>query len=264
MARYVIRGGREGYERLLLLAESHRSSSVELLRRVGVQPGMRCLDLGCGTGAVAFELASLTGPAGEVVGLDMDQVKLDLASEVAAERGLANVEFRRGDINTWDEPDGYDIVYSRFVVQHLGQPVDLLRRMWRAVRRGGSLVVEDADFDGAFCDPPNAAFDFFLQVFAEVMRRNGGDHATGRKLYRYFREAGIPQPELTLVQGVTATGRRKVLMLSTLEAIAGAVVDAGLATEAELAAAIADLTAFTDDDATLIAEPRVFQLFARR
>ena len=45
------------------------------------------------------------------------------------------------------------------------------------------MIVEDADFDGWCCHPPNAGFDFFVRAYAEVIRRRGGDHATGRKLY---------------------------------------------------------------------------------
>ena len=42
----------------------------------------------------------------------------------------------------------YDLVYSRFLLQHLSRPVELLPRMWAAVRAGGVIAVEDADFDG--------------------------------------------------------------------------------------------------------------------
>jgi ubiquinone/menaquinone biosynthesis C-methylase UbiE len=99
--RYVIRGGRDGYARLQVLARARRADTVELLRRAGLRPGMRCLDLGCGGGDVSFELASLAGAAGSVVGIDMDEVKLALAQEAATERGFANVEFRAGNVNDW-------------------------------------------------------------------------------------------------------------------------------------------------------------------
>ena len=50
------------------------------------------------------------------------------------ERGVSNVKFVAGNVNSWDQPDAYDVVYSRFLLQHLSEPVDLLRRMWAAVR----------------------------------------------------------------------------------------------------------------------------------
>jgi SAM-dependent methyltransferase len=104
--RYVLRGGRWGYDRLQLLARVRRAHTLELLGLAGLRPGMRCVDLGCGGGEGTFELAELAGPGGFVVGVDMDEVKLALARAAAAERGLANVEFRQVNVNDWAEPAG--------------------------------------------------------------------------------------------------------------------------------------------------------------
>ena len=52
LARYVIRGGRHGYDRLQVLHRSRWPDTARLFERVGVAPGMRCIDLGCGGGEV--------------------------------------------------------------------------------------------------------------------------------------------------------------------------------------------------------------------
>jgi 2-polyprenyl-3-methyl-5-hydroxy-6-metoxy-1,4-benzoquinol methylase len=137
MSQFVIRGGREGYERLQLLARARRGDTLDLLEHVGFPTDARCLDHGCGGGEVTFELARLADPAGQVVGLDMDEIKLDLARNAAQERGIANVEFRAGNVNQWSDPAAYDLIYSRFLLQHLSQPRELVKRMWAAVRPGG-------------------------------------------------------------------------------------------------------------------------------
>lgn len=105
MERYVIRGGSAGYQRLRLLARVQNPSTLEILRQAGLRPGMRCLDVGCGSGDVTFELARLAGPEGSATGLDLDPVKLELAAGEAAARGLANVTFRQASIRDWHEPD---------------------------------------------------------------------------------------------------------------------------------------------------------------
>jgi ubiquinone/menaquinone biosynthesis C-methylase UbiE len=225
---------------------------------------MRCLDLGCGGGEVTFDLARLTGPSGSVVGIDMDAAKVGLAADDAGRQGLGNVEFRTGNAADWDEPGGYDLVYSRFLLQHLSRPVDLLRRMWRAVTDDGVIAVEDADFDGLFCEPANSGFDFYARLYPQVCALGGGDPAIGRKLLRYFAEAGIGDPELRLVQSLGAAGDTKALALSTLEASADAIIEAGLASRGEVDAAAADLAAFTAAEGTLIGDPRTFQVWARR
>lgn len=98
---------------------------------------------------MTFELARLVGPGGFVTVVDMDEVKLGLARKAAVQRGVSNVEFAARNVSNWDEPDAYDVVYSRFLRQHLSEPVDLLRRVWAAVRSGGLVIVEDAP--GGMC-----------------------------------------------------------------------------------------------------------------
>jgi ubiquinone/menaquinone biosynthesis C-methylase UbiE len=263
--RYTIRGGQQGYDRLQILARAVWPDTADLLDRIGVCPGMDCLDLGCGSGDVTLQLAALVGPDGRVVGVDVDEVKLGLARGSAAARGLANVEFRQADATNWQESDAHDLVYSRYLLQHLSRPVDLLRRMLTAVRPGGVLAVEDADFDGIFCDPPNEGFAWFGRTYARLLQHHGGDAAIGRKLFRLFLEAEIPDPEVRPRAGVTSSGgERKALMLGTLEATADAAVAAGLATPDEVESARASLAAFTDDPRTLIGNPPTFQVWARR
>src|SRR5580765_4501581 len=132
MEQYVIKGGEVGFQRLQVLARAWHPTTSALFDRAGVGPGMSCLDLGSGAGDVTFELARRVGPSGRVVGIDMDQVKLGLARAAAAEQGIGNVEFRASSVYDWSEPDTYDVVYCRNVLQHLSQPVDVLRTMWAA------------------------------------------------------------------------------------------------------------------------------------
>jgi ubiquinone/menaquinone biosynthesis C-methylase UbiE len=262
--RYVIRGGREGYERLLILARAKAPGTRALFERVGIGRNMRCVDLGCGGGEVTFELALLVGRGGHVTGIDMDEVKLAAAREAAVRHGLGNVEFRTANVNDWNAASTYDVVYARFLLQHLSRPVDLIRRMWDAVAPGGALVVEDADFEAMFCEPPNAGFDFFRTTYPRVLERHGGDANSGRKLYRYFREAGVPDPDHRLVQTVEAAGEAKTLTLTTLEATAAGIVSEGLASEDEVNEALASLAAFTGDPETVIGDPRTHQVWARK
>ncbi len=261
----MIRGGRQGYDRLRVLAAAHARHTAELLTAVGVGSGMRCLDLGCGGGDVTFEMARRVAPGGRVTGLDMDEVKLSLARASADERGFTNVEFRAGDVRSWDEPDAFDFVYSRFLLSHLRSPLDLLRRMWAAVKPGGAIAVEDTDFDGPFCHPPNSGFAFWARSFPAVIARGGGDAAIGRKLRWYFVEAGIPDPTMRLVQNVYPPNEiGKTLPALSIEATAEAIIDEGIATRAEVTAALADLTAFTNDPDAVVGGPRVFQVWAQR
>ena len=60
---YTIDGGEPGKRRLDLLAEIFRPTTLRLLGDAGLRSGDRCLDLGCGGGHVALDMARIVGPA---------------------------------------------------------------------------------------------------------------------------------------------------------------------------------------------------------
>ncbi len=247
-----------------MLARMWLPTTSALLDRVELLPGLSCLDLGCGSGDVTFELARRAGPSGRVTGVDMDQVKLDLARQAAVAQGISNVDFRVLNVSAWAEPDTYDVVYCRLLLQHLGRPVEVLRTMWEAVRAGGVIVVEDADFEGSFCDPPSDGFAFWVDAYQRVLERSGGDPLLGRKLHRYFREAGIPAPALTVVQRADVTGEAKTLPHSTVQATAEAIMREGIASAEQVNAALASLADFAADPGSVCGSPRIFQAWSRR
>src|SRR5215472_9138546 len=106
-SHYALYGGKAGYDRLLVLARDRGPDTAAFLDRAGVGAGMRIVDVGCGGGEVSFELARRAGPTGSVVGLDLDEVKLELARGAAREREITNVEFRRASAGEWVEPSTY-------------------------------------------------------------------------------------------------------------------------------------------------------------
>ncbi len=266
MERYVISGGRTGYQRLQVLARRQRPGTLETLRQAGIRPGMRCLDLGCGNGDVTFEMARLAGPDGSATGVDMDPVKLALATEEAASRGLGNVTFRTASVRDWHEPGAYDLVFSRFLLQHLAAPTVVVGQMWDAVAPGGVLVAMDADLAGHFCDPPNEGFRFYVEKYQQALKLNGGDPDMARKLYRCFVLAGLPDPRLRMTQdaGTDPAGDIKLVALSTLQATMESIISSGVATRAEAEAAVADLAAFIADPHSLVGDARIFSVWSRR
>ena len=264
MADYVIRGGREGYDRLLVLAAVHRAGTLDLVERAGVGAGMRCLDLGCGGGEVTFDLARIVGPSGSVLGLDMDDVKLALARSVAAQHGLEQVEFRQADVSRWADPQAFDVVYARALLQHLPEPLDLLRRMWAAVRPGGVLIAEDTDFERAFCDPPNEGFDFVIGTYVALLARRGADANIGRRLFGHVRSLGAADVNLSATLLPFSSGHEKGLLASTLEFTSAAMVAEGLASQADVAAAYESLARHVEDPDTVVAGPAMVQVWARK
>lgn len=104
------------------------------------RPGDRVLDIGCGFGDTTRRLAELVGD-GEAVGIDVSEPFLELAREEAAAAGVANVDYRLGDVQIADLGGPYDYVFSRMGVMFFANPVQALRNVRAAMRAGGRLCV---------------------------------------------------------------------------------------------------------------------------
>ena len=261
---YIIRGGSEGRERLRVLSRVLQPTTQWLFERLDFGAGIACLDCGCGGGDVTFELASRTGPEGRVVGLDVDDVKLDLARREAALQGLEHVEFRRVDINECDLEPAFDLVYSRFLLTHLSDPPAALAKMHRALRLGGLLVIEDIDFDGHFSHPECDAFRHYVRLYSEVARCRGADPNIGRRLPQLLSDAGFARVQVLVVQPAGTDGEVKLISPLTMEFVAEAILAEGLAERREVERIIAELYEFARDPRTLMSLPRVVQTWGYR
>lgn len=261
---YIIRGGEEGRERLRVLSRVLGPTTGALLDRVGVPADAECLDVGCGGGDVTVELCRR---GGRVVGVDVDVVKLDIAREDAAAAGYPDIEFRVEDV-TAPPPEAdvgrFDVVYARFVLSHLTEPAAAVQHLATRLAPGGVVVVEDIDFRGHFCDPGCAAFDRFVRWFTDAAIARGVDPNLGSRLPALLRGAGVDVADMNVVQPAGFRGELKLMAENTLAAIADSVVNASLASAAEIAATLDELASFAGRDDTVMSLPRIVQAWGRR
>jgi SAM-dependent methyltransferase len=260
---YVLRRGDEGAARLRLLARVTWPTTKALVRQAGLVPGMRCLDVGCGIGAITLRLARRVGPEGETVGVDADERFVALA-RAEAERRRMTASFRSGSAYELGEENAYDLVFARFLLAHLAEPARALAEMVRAARPGGVVVVEDVDFAGHFSAPHCPAFFRYVALYQAVLRRRGGDADIGPRLFGLLQGAGLGAVRVRVVQPAHFRGPGKRIAAVTLEHIREAGQEAGLASSGEIDTVLAELGPFTDDPRTLLSLPRVFQAWGRK
>ncbi|MCU1452859.1 MAG: UbiE/COQ5 family methyltransferase [Acidimicrobiales bacterium] len=104
------------------------------------QPGQRILDIGCGPGTTAVELARRVGPGGQVVGVDISGEMVAAAERRAERAGVTNVSFRMVDVQDGDLEPPFDGAYSRFGIMFFTDPARGFANIARALRPGGRLA----------------------------------------------------------------------------------------------------------------------------
>jgi len=122
------------------IAQSMRDSGEALVRAIGVAPGERVLDLGCGDGTTALPAARL---GAEVLGVDIASNLVRAGARRAEEAGLANCRFEQGDACALDAlGDGqFDLAVSIFGAMFAPRPFGVARELVRVTRAGGRIVM---------------------------------------------------------------------------------------------------------------------------
>lgn len=127
--------------RLQALETMCDGASTRRLEALDVGAGWRCLEVAAGRGSVARWLAGRAGPSGHVVATDLN-TRFLRSAELPA-----NVEVREHDVLERDfEPQAYDLVHARALLVHMPDPERTVARLAAAVRPGGWLLIEEADF----------------------------------------------------------------------------------------------------------------------
>jgi SAM-dependent methyltransferase len=181
-------------ERLAGLEMMFDPGTTRHFEALGVGPGWSCLEAGGGGGSIAQWLCRRVGPAGKVVATDIDTRFLDALVE-------PNLEVLRHDLTADELPeDTFDLIHARLLLEHFPSREVTLKRMVAALKPGGWVLLEDADWGPFLSRPPY----FFMhppsrqrhsakvwRAALKVMASAGYDAEYGRRLPLEFMNAGL-------------------------------------------------------------------------
>ena len=124
-----------------LLVEGLGQHGTKLFEHVPPQQNTKLLDVGCGFGDSAAQLAALVGMLGSVVGVDCAPRFIKESERLRDKEGLSNLSFLCADVQSDSLGENYDTAYSRFGTMFFTSPVAALRNIHRSLKPGGTLAM---------------------------------------------------------------------------------------------------------------------------
>lgn len=190
------------------LSRTAQNSAQHLIPHL--KPGMTILDVGCGPGTITTSLGALVGPSGSVIGLDPSAEVVEQARKANSE--CDNVTFQVGDASRLRFGDStFDAVHCHQVLQHVSDPVSLLREMRRVVKKEGGIVsLREGDLPGSVMYPDtDNTYARFIDIYTKTAKASGADPSTGRKLHVHLRKAGFKTKEVDVQAKAMMYGANK-------------------------------------------------------
>jgi SAM-dependent methyltransferase len=184
VSEYVLDHHHEGErERLALMSRLLDPMHRRHIERLGVGPGDRTLEVGCGNGSMSAWLAERVAAGGQAVAVDLD------VSLVGAR--APNLELRRGDILAGPvEPGDFDLVTARAVLHHVADPEGAVANLLASLRPGGAILLIEPDFLPVSIAEPEEVRAFWDGWLAWA-RRERIDYTIGRRLPRTLARLGL-------------------------------------------------------------------------
>ena len=274
-SEYFLGGTQAERDRLATQAAAYAPEARWLLERVGIPPGARAIDVGCGPIGILDLLAERVGAAGTVVGLEREARFAEMAAQLTAERGLTNVEIVQGDLLTSGLPAAsFDVAHERLVLIQAPNPAAILAEMVALVRPGGLVLAED--FDGAswLCHPPHPAWDALMRAFLTVARggqstAEGSEPWAGGFIGRYLpdllRASGLEDVQFEVHVRADLPGEyRRTHLLSLVESVRETIVGRGLLSDVEITELSSALRGHLENPHTVVVRQLLFQAWGSK
>ena len=188
MSEYVLSHQKEGErERLDLMSRLLDPMHRRHIEQLGIGPGARTLEVGCGNGSISAWLAERVAPGGRAVAVDLDLSLVDA--------DVPSLELRQADIVAGPvEPRDFDLVTARAVLHHVASTEAAVTNLVASVRPGGAILLIEPDFlPVSVAEPPDVGA--FWEGWLAWSRREGIDYLIGRRLPATLAALGLDSIE---------------------------------------------------------------------
>jgi len=203
---YILGVNQTELERLEFQHKVWKNVTDDFFRRINIQKGWKCLDVGAGPGFVSLELRILTGESGEVTALEPSEFYLDHLKAHCTKNNINNIKFIHGNLeDAAIENEYYDFIFLRWVIDFVPEPEKFLLKLLGILKKGGLIAIQDYAYEGIALFPKGGAFDNIAEAVKSYWKAGGGDPYFTVKLPSIFEKNNI---ELVEYKPVSLAGNK--------------------------------------------------------
>ncbi|HGI4001345.1 TPA: methyltransferase domain-containing protein [Streptococcus agalactiae] len=169
----------------------HREDFSKALLKKALQPGMRVMDIGCGSGELTRLAADIVGKEGDVVGIDINE---QLLWQARHDNGYANVSYQNADLAALSsfETKSFDAIIGRRVLMYQKDPKKVIESLTPLLKPNGFYVFQESD---AMClelaKPSFVNMNKIQSLIWQTVEKEGGHSHIGSQLEQLMLEAGL-------------------------------------------------------------------------
>lgn len=192
---YFLEVGEAGAERLGVLNELTNNSSQNFLLEMGLKPGMKIMELGCGTGQMTIWLAKYVQPTGTVIAIDNSSEQINIARQLAQKEEVRNIEFYVAsayEIDALGMNGMIDMFFARYVFIHLVDHEPVLKKVKNLLKpETGIVVIQDGIISHLFSYPEIPAVNQLFDLTLKLYQYCNKDPDIGKKLIKLYKNVGL-------------------------------------------------------------------------
>lgn len=177
------------------LANLNFLTNESFINYMGISDGMTICDFGCGLGNLIDEISVKYNNC-QIVGMEISKDQYDVAVKNSEESG--KIKLFNTDVLNNNLPDNsFDITYCRYLLEHVQNPVNVVKEMIRVTKPGGKIISQENDLHNVIYFPDFEGHRDLIKSFCDLQILMGGDPYIGRKLFDFYYAAGIENIKLS-------------------------------------------------------------------
>lgn len=253
--------------RLQLQHQVWRERMLDCWHRAGIASGQTVIDVGCGPGFAAVDLAAIVGPAGRVKAYERSERFLSYLGATASDQGNDNIEQVMVDFDRDPFPkSGADVSWCRWLLSFITEPEALVDSLFDAIRPGGVAVFHEyLNYSTWELAPSQPEFNRFVSAVMTSWRTAGGEPNIGLLLPSMLQNSGFEIIHIApIVDVVSPSDFTWVWPEAFLRTNASRLVELGEISSNEAQAAITAFESVKAMPAGRLVTPILLEIIARR